>query len=166
MLGVIKDNLERETDGNDDIEPGLAKFSTTRWAVRAVCFKRIFNNYQALQDTWKECLGQSGLSTEIRARIIGCQAQMNSFNYFFGVLLGERLFSHTDNLSATLQKRNLSAVAGQNLAKQTMETLKRIRDHDSFDLFYDSVLEKKKSGQPLIRDHVLCRFVPLIGTGL
>ena len=28
------------------------------------------------------------------------------------------------------------------------------------------VLEKKKSGHPLIRDHVLCRFVPLIGTGL
>ena len=28
------------------------------------------------------------------------------------------------------------------------------------------VLEKKKSGQPLIRNHVLCRFVPLIGTGL
>ena len=28
------------------------------------------------------------------------------------------------------------------------------------------VLEKQKSGQPLIINHVLCRFVPLIGAGL
>ena len=112
MLGVIKENLERETDGNEEMEPSLAKFSATRWTVRAVCFKRILKNYQALQETSKECLGQSGLSTEIKARIVSCQAQMNSFNYFFVVLLGERLFSHTDNLSATLQKSNLSAVAG------------------------------------------------------
>ena len=74
------------------MEPSLAKFSATRWTVRAVCFKRILKNYQALQETSKECLGQSGLSTEIKARIVGCQAQMNSFNYLFGVLLGEWLF--------------------------------------------------------------------------
>ena len=54
MLGVIKDNLERETDENEEVEPGLAKFSATRWTVRAVCFKRIFKNYQALQETWKK----------------------------------------------------------------------------------------------------------------
>ena len=67
-------------------------------------------------------------------------------------------FSHTclcDNLSATLQKSNLSAVAGQNLAKQTVETLKRIRNDDSFNLFHDAVLEKKKSlpdvGEPLLK---------------
>ena len=33
MLGVIKDNLERETDENEEVEPGLAKFSATRWTV-------------------------------------------------------------------------------------------------------------------------------------
>ena len=80
---------------------------------------------------------------------------MNSFNFLFGVLLGERLFSHTNNLSATLQKSNLSAVAGQNLAKQTVEILKRIRNDDSFNLFYDAVLERKKSlpdvGEPLLK---------------
>ena len=72
-----------------------------------------------------------------------------------GALLGERLFSHTDNLSATLQKSNVSAVAGQNLAKQTVEILKRIRNDDSFNLFYDAVLERKKSlpdvGEPLLK---------------
>ena len=63
MLGMIKENLEAETDGNEEMESSLAKFSATRWTVRAVCFKRIFKNYQALQETWKECMEQRGLST-------------------------------------------------------------------------------------------------------
>ena len=70
---------------------------------------------------------------------------MNSFNYLFGILLGESLLAHTDNLSAALQKKDLSTVAGQGLANQTMETLKRIRGENSYNLFYDTVLEKKKS---------------------
>ena len=143
MLGVIKDNLERETDENEEVEPGLAKFSATRWTVQAVCFKCILKNYQVLQETWKKHLKQGGLSAEIKARIVGCQAQMNLFNYLFGILLVERLFAHTDNLSAALQKKDLSAVAGQGLAYQTMETLKRIQDENSYKLFYDTVLEKK-----------------------
>ena len=65
---------------------------------------------------------------------------MNSFNCLFGILLGKRLFAHTDNLSAALQKKDLSAVAGQGLANQTMETLKRIGDENSYNLFYDTVL--------------------------
>ena len=145
---MIKENLERKTDRNEEMEPSLAKFSATRWTVRAVCFKRILKNYQTLQVTSKECLVQSGLSTEIKAAIVGSQVQMNSFNYLVGVLLGERLFCHTclcDNLSATSQKSNLSAVAGQNLAKQKVETLKRIQNDDSLNLFHDTVLEKKKS---------------------
>ena len=39
------------------------------------------------------------LQSDIRGRIIGCQAQMNTFDFFFGLNLGQRLFSHTDNLS-------------------------------------------------------------------
>ena len=81
MLGVIKDNLERETDEYEEVEPGLAKFSATRWTERAVCFKRIFKNYQVLQETWKECLKQGGLRAEIKARVLGCPAQINSFNF-------------------------------------------------------------------------------------
>ena len=65
MLGVIKDNFEGENEG---VEPGLTEFSATRWTVRAVCFKRIFKNYKALQETWNECLEQGGLSTDINKR--------------------------------------------------------------------------------------------------
>ena len=58
------------------------------------------------------CLDQK-LKADVRGRIIGCQAQMNTFDFFFGLHLGERLFSHTDNLSKTLQKTRMSAASGQ-----------------------------------------------------
>ena len=77
MLGVIKDNLERETDENEEEEPDLAKFSATHWTVRAKCFNRILKNYQALQERRNECLKQGGLSAKIKACVVGCQAQMN-----------------------------------------------------------------------------------------
>ena len=143
LLGVVKENME-EDEAEDVNNPGLAKFSATRWTVRATCFRRIFENYQSLIETWKECLKKGGLSAEIKARIIGCLAKMKTFEYFFAILLGERLFAHTDNLSATLQSKNMSAVTGQQLACQTVETLKRIRSDDSFLLFYENVLKKKE----------------------
>ena len=85
ILGDIRYNIEGDTE---DHAPGLAQFSATRWTVRATCFKRIFENYQALQDTWCEVLEQGKLSAEIEACVTGCQTQMKTFDYFFGILLG------------------------------------------------------------------------------
>ena len=79
---------------------------------------------------------------------------MNSFNYLFGILLGERLFANTDHLSAALQKKDLSAVSRQGLANQTMETLKRIRDENSYNLFYHTVLEKKNHFRGFLNLHL------------
>ena len=53
---------------------------------------------------------------DIRGRIIGCQVQMNTFYFFFGLNLGQRLFSHTDNLSRTLQQTKMSAISGKQVA--------------------------------------------------
>lgn len=48
---------------------------------------------------------------------------MKKFNYLFGVVLGERIYKHTDNLSETLQYPALRAVDGQHLADLTCMTL-------------------------------------------
>lgn len=74
-LRMVKENLE------EDVTGGRFKFIATRWTVRAKYFKRIFENYAALQETWKECLQKIGC----------CQTQMKTLNYsiFFGILLGK-----------------------------------------------------------------------------
>ena len=107
LLEDIKENLDEQPATG-----GVISLCPTRWTVRASCFHRIIDNYSALLQEWIVCLDQK-LQADVRGRIIGCQAQMNTFDFFFGLHLGERLFSHTDNLSKTLQKTRMSAVSGQ-----------------------------------------------------
>ena len=96
LLGEVKSNLKEE----DATAAGLTKFSATRWTVRATCFQRVLNNYNALLTLWNECFQSDPKpDPDVRGRIIGCQAQMKSFDFFFGLNLGQRIFSHTDNLS-------------------------------------------------------------------
>ena len=62
---------------------------------------------------------QDPLDRETRARIIGCQTQMESFNFFYGLNLAYRLYAMTDNLSKTMQKESFSAIDGQKTAELT-----------------------------------------------
>ena len=143
ILGDVKSNIEHDESDNEN-SLGLAKFSATRWTVRAGCFNRIYLNYKELQETWVDVLAEGGLQSEVRARIIGVQAQMTTFEYFFSIILGFLLFSHTDNLSRALQGTRICATEGHRLAKQTVKVLKDIRNDNSFDNFWQTVLLKKK----------------------
>ena len=69
---------------------------------------------------------------------------MNTFDFFFGLNLGQWLFSHTDNLSRTLQQTKMSALSGKRVACLTKDVLQKIRNDTSFRSFYDVVLLKSK----------------------
>ena len=83
----------------------------TRWTVRANALKSIAENYSTLMDTWDECL-ENARDTETKARILGVKSQMRTFDFFFGIHLGELILSHSDNLSKTLQRKDISAAEG------------------------------------------------------
>lgn len=85
------------------------------------------------------CLDQK-LQADVRCSIIGCQAQMNTFDFFFGLHLSEWLFSHTDNLSKTLQKTKMFAVSGQRVANLTKQVLQKMQNNESFKSFYDTIV--------------------------
>lgn len=77
--------------------------------------KSIIDNYNVLNEGWdKAC--NIVKDTETIARIRGIEAQMASFEFFFGLVLGETLLRHTDNLSRTLQGEHTSAAEGQAVA--------------------------------------------------
>ena len=106
LLGEIKNNLE----GPESEANGILGLCPTRWTVHASCFQRILDNYAAFLQKWTISLDEK-LQYDIRGRVMGCQAQMNTFDFFFfGLNLGQRLFSHTDNLSRTLQQTKISAL--------------------------------------------------------
>ena len=73
-----------------------------------------------------------------------------------GDIWGERLFSHTDNLSKALQKTKMSAVSGQRNVNVTKQVLQRMRNNECVKSFSDTVVTKSKKN-PSILDPALPR---------
>ena len=94
----MKEQIENDSDFHVN---NLLMLSETRWTLRAVCFKRILDNYSVLWNVFKYCLQNNQMKTELKLRIIGLKTQMEYFHLFFGLNLGHNFFSHTDNLSKT-----------------------------------------------------------------
>ena len=78
---------------------------------------------------------------------------METFEYLFGLSLGERILKHTDNLSGTIRSPSLTAFEAQELAKKTVITLQRIRNEEAYDLFWERMFklkEEKKVNDPVL----------------
>ena len=93
---------------------------------------------------WEECLSEN-LEADVKARIIGCKAQMKTFKFFFGINLGFKIYSITDNLSKTIQGESMSAVESQEVAGLTIKTLEGMRSESNADAFYETT--KVKAGR-------------------
>ena len=119
--------------------PGFHVLCPTRWTVRASSLQSVLDNYEVLLGVWNEALSLQ-LDVEMRARITGVNTQMHTFDFLFGVSLGNLLLRHTDNLSKTLQHKSLSAAEGQRVAKLTLDVLQSLRNEDHFKNFYARVL--------------------------
>lgn len=94
----------------------------------------IITNYSVLQPLWDKA-AEIVNDTETIARIRGIAAHMLSFEFFFGLVLGEILLFHTsDSLSKALQG-NYSAAEGQRAVEMMNKTLQSIRSEERFELF-------------------------------
>ena len=65
---------------------------------------------------------------------------MKTFEYYFGISLGELVLRHSDNLSRTLQHKSLSAAEGQHVAAMVVKTIESMRSEEAYKLFWDKVL--------------------------
>ena len=140
-----------------EVSPEGAGFRTlcpTRWTVRAASLASVIANYKVIQAVWEEVL-DIVRDSETRARVIGVQHCMSTSEYLFGIMLGELLLKHTDNLSKALQNPKLSSSEGQHLAELTHKTLSSIRTDDSYDLFWSKVISTQNTLE--VNDPVLPR---------
>ena len=140
ILGNIMENIEGDFgDGTRiDHRSKLDKLCVTRWTVRAKCYKKILDNYEALLQLWNEAL-EENLDIDTKSRIGGCKKQMEMFAFYFGLSLSQRFYAITDNLSKTLQKEKMSALQGKELADLTVETLENMRNESDFKLLYEKI---------------------------
>ena len=135
MLRKVKEEI-----GSD--APGVRTLCPTRWTVRAESLASIVANYDNIQVLWQTSLHTTS-DTEMKARIQGMASQMQSFRFFFCLILSEMILRHTDRLSQTLQQPKLSSVEGHGVAMLTVKTLEGLRTDDKFDLFWQTI-EKKR----------------------
>ena len=77
-------------------------------------FKRLSLINSSIQQLWKKCLAET-LTIELRSRIVGCQGQIITFDFYFGLCLGQTLYNLTDSMSKSLQSENISIVSGHRL---------------------------------------------------
>ena len=136
--GAVFDKLKEELSPST---PGFRVLCPTRWTVRGNSLQSVLDNYAALQDTWEVTL-EGRLDTEMKSRVLGVRAQMETFDFFYGVYLGKLVLKHADNLSRTLQNPTISAAEGQRVAELTVSVLEKIRDDSEFDLFWELVKMK------------------------
>ncbi|XP_052253227.1 zinc finger MYM-type protein 1-like [Dreissena polymorpha] len=144
-LQTLKEEMSPDT-------PGFRVLCPTRWTVRAASLCSVLDNYTVLQTLWDTCYEQTK-DSEIRSRIVGVRSQMESFDLFFGVHLGYIILRHTDNLSRTLQQKDMSASEGQAVASMTVETLTSKRSDDAYDKFWvdvNSQLDDVDVGEPVV----------------
>ena len=83
-------------------------------------------NYIALQLLWEESLCHIK-DFDIKCRIRGVSSYMETFDFLFGVLIGELLLCHSDNLSKTLQSKDISAAEAQQIVFMTLKTLEDMK---------------------------------------
>ena len=133
--------FQRLKDELAPLDPGIRVLCPTRWTVKAEALKSIVDNFEVLQHLWEESL-EYVKESEMRARILGVSDRMMKFDFFFGAILGETVLSHSDNLSRTLQKGDISASEGQGVAEMTVTCLKTLRTDDNFALFWSQVTKK------------------------
>ena len=79
----------------------------------------------------------------------GVQAQMELFDYFFGISVGKLVLSHGDNLSAALQSSTISAAEGKCIASLTVNTIAKMRTNENFSIFWD-LAQKKVAAAPAV----------------
>ena len=116
-------------------------FSWTSWSARAGLLTSIYKNYQELEELWRWCLMEYK-DREAKARVLGVQAQMRTFDYFYGLRLGILLLSHSINLSASLQTKDLCVAEAQTIAKHTVAILNKMRTDENCHLFWEDVKQK------------------------
>ena len=108
--------------------PGFRTLCPTRWTVQGNSLTSILDNWLPLQKLWQESLSGGALQPELRGRITGVQAQMETFQYYLGVPIMQKILGHSDNWSSSIQSPDLTASDTKYLANCTVETLEKIRN--------------------------------------
>ena len=125
-------------------DPGFRTLCPTRSTVRADSLASVLANYSVLQTSLESFADISSRDMEMSARVNGIGSQLERFDFLFGVMLGEGILRLADNLSRTLQQKDLSAAEGNRAAHLTCETLPSLHKDAEFAIFWQDVMKQSE----------------------
>ena len=127
----------------------LRPLCPTRWTVKAKSFESVIHNYKALQETLYSITTESdGVSNfEVTSKAGGIYSKMETFDLFFGLMVGDRFFHLTDSLSVALQGENVTATEAKRAAAATCKTIQRFRSDEEFSMFWERTVATAKDLQ-------------------
>lgn len=118
----------------------LKPLCPTRWTVRTSAISAVLSNYSVL------CVALEPINVETSddygRKAGGFLAIMEKFSTFFGLKLSHMLFSGTEQLSLTLQYKDISIQEATLVAEVAVQYLIRQRTDAQFEYFYTSVVKE------------------------
>ena len=86
---------------------GVRTMCHARWTIKVDALGSITSNCTVLRSTRMTPKTSIGPDTAMKVRIRGISSQMKRFRYLYGIILGELLLKHANNLSLNLQHTSL-----------------------------------------------------------
>lgn len=145
LFNTMRSQLSPETQN-------LKPLCPTRWTVRTCAIKAVLDNYETLLLALEE-INTTGRD-EYAMKAGGFVRQLQLFSTFFGLKLCMVIFAPTEQLSRTLQSKDITVQEARQAALVTEKFLRRQRTDSIFEDFYKVIV---KESQNLTEEPVLPR---------
>lgn len=117
--------------------PTLKPLCPTMWTVRAKAIHSVLNNYSVLLNELE--IVQQG-KDEYAMKANGYLNTMEKFKAFFGLQLSFLIFSATEQLSITLQSKDIALQQAVGVFQLAVNFLESQRTEEAFNSFYKRIL--------------------------
>ena len=146
------DNYPPETASTANVSPSatsnaspvhkqstLKPLCPTRWTVRTSAIDAVLKNFEVLQVALDELRSDRSTDREHASVASGLAAILDNFSVF-GMHLSRKIFSVSEQLSRTLQTKDISMSDALKAVDITLSSFKNQRSDAVFDEFYDSIV--------------------------
>ncbi len=123
----------------------------TRWTARTSAIEAVLKDYAILMETMSEI--NSTTHDEYGLKAAGILASLEKFSILFGLKLGYILFAAAEQVSKSLQGKDVTLKEALSSINLAAAFYRRQRTAESFDRFYDDVVgmaEDLNIGEPVL----------------
>ena len=115
----------------------LKQLSDTRWSCRYSSIQAVMSSLSAIVSTLEE-IAEDSNTRSVQAR--GLLHQVKSFSFFLSLVLFEKIFGITNNLSNLLQAEHLNYATAASCIKATKTTLSDLRSEEVWEKVWEQSL--------------------------